>query len=122
MRTLSLTGIVLAALAGPALADNYPGPGRWGESADSDKGPIDCTGKRVIAFNGEQRTDSKGGVPGYRNKSVNGEGASRWRVVDVFTTGQIAYGYMNYTLVRTDADRLEMVQQKGGTIRLQRCK
>lgn len=114
--------IVLLALAAPALAGDYPVSGKWGQSTSSNKGSIDCTGKRVIAFNGDRRTDSKGGVPAYRNRSVTGDGSSRWRVVDEFTTGQISNGAMGYTLVRTDADHIEMIQQKGGTIRLQRCK
>ena len=79
----------VGALALPALADNYPVTGPWGQSASSEKGAIDCTGKRVIAFNGNQRTDSKGGVPAYRNKSVTQAGASSYRIVDVFTNGQI---------------------------------
>ena len=73
----------------PALAGTYPVSGRWGQSASAVKGAIDCSGKRVIAFNGDQRTDSQGGVPAYRNKSVTTIGASRYRIVDVFTNGQI---------------------------------
>ena len=117
-----VAAILLAlGLAAPALADDYPVSGRWGQVASTSKGPVNCTGKRVIAFSGNQRTDSKGGVPAYRNKSVTGDGVSRWRVIDIFTTGQINNATMSYTLVRTDADHIEMVQQKGGTIKLQRC-
>jgi hypothetical protein len=117
-----VAAILLAlGLATPALADDYPVSGRWGQVTSASKGPISCTGKRVIAFSGNQRTDSKGGVPSYRNKSVTGDGVSRWRVIDIFTTGQISNGAMSYTLVQTDADHLDMVQQKGGTIKLQRC-
>lgn len=117
-----IAAILLAlGLAAPALADDYPVSGRWGQVTSTSKGPISCTGKRVIAFNGNQRTDSKGGVPAYRNKSVTGDGGSHWRVTDIFTTGQINNATMSYRLVQTDADHLEMVQQKGGTIKLQRC-
>ena len=117
-----VAAILLAlGLATPALADDYPVSGRWGQVTSTSKGPVNCTGKRIIAFSGNQRTDSKGGVPAYRNKSVTGDGVSRWRVIDIFTTGQIRNGAMSYTLVQTDADHLEMVQQKGGTIKLQRC-
>jgi hypothetical protein len=117
-----VAAILLAlGLAAPALADDYPVSGRWGQVTSTSKGPVNCTGKRIIAFSGNQRTDSKGGVPAYRNKSVTGDGVSRWRVIDIFTTGQINNATMSYTLVRTDADHIEMVQQKGGTIKLQRC-
>jgi hypothetical protein len=117
-----LVATALAALTAPALADSYPVSGRWGPSASSDKGAIDCSGKRVIAFSGEQRTDSHGGVPAYRNKSVTANGASRWRVVDEFTTGQISAAHTTYTLQQVDEDHIEMNLQPGGTLKLQRCK
>jgi len=80
--------LILCALAAPALADSYPVSGAWGQSASSAKGAIDCTGRRVVTFDGNQRTDSNGGVPAYRNKSVIAVG-SDYRVVDVFTNGQV---------------------------------
>jgi hypothetical protein len=113
--------ILLAALAMPALADGYPVDGKWGQSASSQNGAIDCSGKRVITFNGNQRQDSQGGVPVYRNKSVTAEGSS-YRVVDQFTTGQISNGSVGYTLRQVDADHIVMQLQQGGTIKLQRCK
>ena len=58
MRTRLILVLLAAAFGTPALADTYPVAGRWGLSAWSDKGAIDCKGKRVIAFNGNQRTDS----------------------------------------------------------------
>ena len=100
----------------------YPVSGHWGQSSSSANGAIDCAGKRVIAFNGNQRTDSKGGVPAYRNKSVTAESPSSYRVVDEFTTGQISNGSVSYTLRQVDADHIEMQQQQGGTLKLQRCK
>jgi hypothetical protein len=119
MRTiLILTALTLSA---PALAAPYPVSGKWGESTSSDKGAIDCTGKRVIAFNGDQRTDSNGGVPTYRNVSVAPAGAS-FSVVDEFTTAQISSGRTSYTLRRVDADHLEMTQQGGSLLKLRRCK
>jgi hypothetical protein len=120
-KTISLS-LLLATLALPALADSYPVNGPWGQSATSDNGAIDCTGKRVITFSGNQRQDSKGGVPAYRNKSVTPDGPSSYRVVDEFTTGQIANARMSYTLRQIDADHIVMQQQQGGTIKLQRCK
>jgi hypothetical protein len=119
MRTILI--LAALALAAPALAQNYPVSGNWGESNSSDKGPIDCSGKRVIGFNGDQRTDSKGGVPAYRNRSVTKSGDS-YRVTDEFTTGQISNGHTNYTLKPVDADHLEMKPQSGSAVTLQRCK
>jgi hypothetical protein len=118
----ALFGIALVcALTAPALAAPYPVDGKWGESTSTEKGAIDCSGKRVIGFNGEQRTDSKGGVPAYRNKSITPSGDS-YRIVDEFTTGQISNGRTTYDLKQVDADRLEMTQQGGPLLKLQRCK
>jgi len=119
MRTILI--IATLAFAAPAFAQSYPVEGKWGESNTSDKGPIDCSGKRVIGFNGNQRTDSKGGVPAYRNRSVEKVDNS-YRVTDEFTTGQISNGRTSYTLKQIDADRLEMKPQSGSTVTLQRCK
>jgi hypothetical protein len=121
MTRASLIAASLAVLAAPALADSYPVSGRFGPRAN-DKGTIDCSDKRVIAFEGNQRTDSNGGVPAYRNKSVTADGASRWRVVDEFTTGQISAAHTTYTLQRVDDDHIVMNLQPGGTLNLQRCK
>jgi hypothetical protein len=120
MRKAIPLAIALTALTLPALADGYPVDGRWGQSSESAKGAIDCSNKRVITFNGNQRQDSKGGVPAYRNKSVTAEGSS-YRVVDEFTTGQISNARTSYTLRQVDADHIVMQQQQGGTIKLQRC-
>jgi hypothetical protein len=121
MHKTILSAMLISALAAPALADNYPVTGAWGQSASSEKGPIDCAGKRVITFNGNQRTDSNGGVPAYRNKSVTGAG-SDYRVVDVFSNGQVNNAQVAYTLRMVDADHIEMAMQSGGTLKLQRCK
>jgi hypothetical protein len=121
MRLLPLAALMLSAAA-PAFAGTYPVSGRFGVvTAFTDK-PPDCTGKRVIAFNGDQRTDSKGGVPAYRNRTVEAAGAKTWRVVDIFTTGQISNAQAIYTLRAVKDGQLEMAMQPGGTIRLQRCK
>lgn len=119
-----LPALVCAAfvLALPALAGSYPVDGKWGQSTSTEKGPVDCGKLRVIAFNGDQRTDSKGGVPAYRNRTVQASGAGQFRVVDEFTTGQIRNAKMNYTLRAVDADTLEMTMEKGGTLRLRKCK
>jgi hypothetical protein len=121
MRMIILAALSLGALAAPAQAQSYPVQGRWGQSTGSEKGPIDCVGKRVIAFVGNQRTDSNGGVPSYRNQSVTAEGQSNYRIVDEFTTGQISAGRTSYVLRMVDADHIEMVME-GGALKLQRCK
>ena len=75
----------------------------------------------MISFNGNQRTDSNGGVPAYRNKSVTQVGSS-YRVTDEFTNGQVNDATTSYTLHQLDADHIEMNLQSGGTLTLQRCK
>jgi hypothetical protein len=120
MRLLIVAAFVVA--AAPALADSYPVSGRFGVvTAFTDK-PLDCQGKRIVAFNGNQRTDSNGGVPAYRNRSVTADGAARWKVIDIFTTGQISNAQAIYTLHAVDDRHLEMVMQQGGRLKLQRCK
>ncbi|MBV9556062.1 MAG: hypothetical protein JO254_03190 [Pseudolabrys sp.] len=116
-----LAAVLSCALALPAFAAGYPVQGRWGESKSADKGPVDCSKLRVIAFNGEERTDTGGGVPAYRNLSVTPDGGG-YKITDIFTTGQIRNGRTTYTLVKTDTDRIELRQQVGGTLKLQRCK
>ena len=106
----------------PTIADTYPVSGRWGESASTEKAPIDCGKLRVIAFNGSQRTDSRGGVPACRNRTITSAGSGQYRVVDEFTTGQIGNAKMNYTLRVVAADTIEMLLEKGGTVRLRKCK
>jgi len=120
MRNVILSALLAATLSAPALAASYPVSGRWGESASNEKGAVDCSGLRVISFNGDQRTDSSGGVPAYRNESVTADGPSRYRIVDVFATGQIS-ARTEYTLTVLDADHI-VLQMQGGTLTLQRCK
>jgi len=121
MRILAACVLVVLSVA-PALAENYPVSGRFGVVTSSSDGPVDCGNKRVIEFSGGQRSDSNGGVPGYRAKSVEPNGPGQWRVTDQFTTGQIRNGSIGYTLKQADTDHLELQQQKGGTLKLQKCK
>ena len=122
MRTTILSALLATTLAAPALAQSYPVSGRWGESTSSEKGPIDCTGnRRVIDFNGNQRTDSNGGVPEYRNKSVESVGQWNYRIVDEFSNAQVSAGQSEYTLRKIDSDRIVM-NQSGTALNLQRCK
>jgi hypothetical protein len=112
---------LLAALAAPATAATYPVSGRWGQSTGDTKGAIDCSGKRVVAFNGNTRTDSGGGVPAYQNQSVTQSGPAQYRVVDIFSNGQVSVGHASYTLHLVDDDHIEL-QMQSGTLQLQRCK
>lgn len=122
MRNTILIAAVSTMLAAPAFAADYPVSGRWGQSSSSANGPVDCGKLRVIEFNGDTRTDSNGGVPAYRLKSISAEGASAFRIVDEFTTGQIRNGSVRYTLRKHDADHIEMNMQPGGALKLARCK
>ena len=117
----AITAAFMAAFAVPALAENYPVAGRWGQSASSEKGAIECHGRRVIDFKGNQRTDSKGGVPALRNVSVRPDGTG-FRIVDEFSTGQITNGRTTFTLRKIDDNRIELNFQPGGLLKLQRCK
>jgi hypothetical protein len=122
MQKVILSAMLLVALTAPAFAAGYPVSGKWGQSTSAEKGPIDCSKLRVIEFKGDARTDSKGGVPAYRIKSISAEGSSNYRVVDEFTTGQISNARLNYTLSQIDADHIAMNMQPGGMLKLQRCK
>jgi hypothetical protein len=121
MRTIIGAALLFGAFSAPVQAQVYPVQGRWGQGASSEKGAIDCTGKRVIEFIGNQRTDSNGGVPTYRSRSVSPEGSSSFRIVDEFTTGQIGAGHTSYILRKIDSDHIEMAME-GGALKLQRCK
>ena len=122
MTRLLFLAALCAATTAPALADTYPVNGRFGVVTSFTDKPLDCQGKRVVAFNGDQRTDSNGGVPAYRNRSVEAAGASTWKVIDIFTTGQISNAQAIYTLRAVKDGQLEMTMQPGGMIRLQKCK
>jgi len=118
MRNLILAAVMTAALSVPALADSYPVDGAWGPQ-QTDKGPINCTGKNTITFAGNQRHDSTGGVRNFRNKSVTPDGPSRYRLVDEFATGQVS-ARTTYTLSQIDEDHI-VINQSGHTRKLQRC-
>jgi hypothetical protein len=120
MRKAILVTMLTAALAAPALAADYPVSGRWGESTSSKPGAIDCTGKRVIDFTGNTRTDTGGSVRGFQNRSVIADGSGQYRIVDIFSNGQISNGQLSYTLRQIDADHIEL-QMQGGTVKFQRC-
>jgi len=112
---------VLAMLASLALAASYPVSGKWTYDNPSAQGPAKDCGARYMEFQGEQRFDKGGGVPGYRNFRIERDGPSSYQVVDQFSTGQIT-ARSNYTLRLIDADHIELHLQTGGrTIKLRRC-
>jgi hypothetical protein len=96
MQKVILTANLTVALAAPAAAATYPVSGRWGQSASSAKGAIEYRGRRVIAFNGNQRTDAAGSMHAFRNQSVTSDGSSQYRIVDAFTNAQISDGHVSY--------------------------
>jgi|ERR1043165_8896156 hypothetical protein len=120
MGKIFLCGLLVAALASPALAASYPVSGRWGESRSTDKDAlIDCSKTRVITFDGNQRTDSIGGVRAFRNKSVTATSPTSYRIVDWFSTGQVSQGELQFGLRKIDDDHIEVTI--GGRVKLQRC-
>ncbi|HLH92807.1 MAG TPA: hypothetical protein VKX28_30655 [Xanthobacteraceae bacterium] len=116
---LSTVAVVLC--AGAAAADSYPVSGRWTYEHASDPGPAKtCTG-RIMEFRGEQRFDTGGSVPQYRNKSVDQTSGERFAVVDEFFNVQIR-GRVAYVLRLIDGDHIELhLEQGGAVIPLRRC-
>ena len=107
-----------ASLTAPSMAVTYPVSGKWGQSASSAKGPIECHGRRVMSFNSNQRT---GGMRAYRNRSRTAILRRPIRIVDEFTNGQISDGHTFYTPRLVDAEHI-VVQLPQGTVTLQRSK
>ena len=116
MRKALLSALLLAALPAPATADSYPVSGSWGQNTGSEPGAIDCSNKRVIAFNGNQRTDSGGAVHAFRNKSVTPTSPTSYRVVDWFSNGLVRNGTVQTDLRKIDGDHVQF-----GALKLQRC-
>jgi hypothetical protein len=120
--TIPILMVAAWALAVPSPAaaqQGYPVSGRWTYENASAEGPAQDCGRRYMTFQGIQRFDTGGGVPSYRNISVDNIGNDTYRVVDEFATGQI-YARSNYTLRRVDADHIAL-QMAGNTITLRRC-
>jgi len=109
-------------LSSAAQAASYPVQGRWGQSASTDKNPIDCTHLRTVTFQGERRFDSGGGVPDFRAISVQPEGSSSFRVVEEFRTGQVN-GRNTLTIrIKTEPARVELDPARGASLHLRKCK
>jgi len=121
MHKAILYGMLTAALAMPAAAATYPISGQFGQSTGEKPGAIDCSGKRIVRFNGSERTDSGGSVRQFQNSSVIADGPSQYRIVDSFSNGLVHNGHVSYTLRQIDQDRI-VVDMQGGAVTFQRCK
>jgi hypothetical protein len=120
MKKISLILLTATCLATPAFAITYPVSGRWGLSSETEPGPIDCEGKRVIRFDPYRRFDSGGGVPDYRVIDLVNEADTTFLITEEFHTGQIN-AQIRYTLRLIDSDRIELAMSRGGTLKLKRC-
>lgn len=118
---LMLSTVAFVFCAGAAAADSYPVSGRWTYERASDPGRAKtCTG-RIMEFRGEQRFDTGGGVPQYRNVSVNRASPTQFAVIDEFFNVQIR-GRVPYMLRVIDGDHIELHLERGGAvIPLRRC-
>ncbi len=117
-----LSTIALGSVAGGvAAADPYPVSGRWTYDGAAASGPAVHCRQPIMEFRGEQRRDSGGGVPAYRNVRVEQASATLYRVVDEFFNVQIR-GRVSYTLRIRDKNHLEIHYDQGGkTVVLRRC-
>ena len=77
--------------------------------------------QRGTEFTGNQRTDSNGGVPAFRNQSVVAESPSSFRIVDEFSTGQINAAHTTFIFRKVDPDHIELVMESCA-VKFQRCK
>jgi hypothetical protein len=122
INTRLIFGLVVTTLAAApyaAWAQSYPVSGRWTYENPQDEGPAKDCGRRYMTFQGNQRFDTGGGVPGYRNVSVENTGDGTYRIVDAFSTGQID-ARSDYSLRLIDDDHI-VIRVAGETIRLRRC-
>lgn len=124
-RDLRLGLRLIAAAAGivtgtAALAADYPISGKWTYDNPKAEGPAEDCGLRYMSFEGNQRRDTGGSVPAFRNFSVDQIGNTRYRVVDMFDSGMIN-ARQTYTLRLVDGDHIEIALQAGPVIALRRC-
>lgn len=117
---LTAAMILLPVLANYALAASYPVSGKWTYEDTGGDGPAKDCGKRFMDFQGDRRFDTGGGVRDFRNLTTSRTGASEFRLVDEFNTGQIR-ARVDYTLRTVDKDRIELNLPQGKTLKLRRC-
>jgi hypothetical protein len=120
LRRVPLIAAAALLSSATAFAAGYPVSGTWTYDYSPEKGPAKECGSRRMEFAGDQRRDTGGGVPTYRNVSVTGAGTATFRIVDEFATGQIN-ARLEYTLRLIDDDHLEIKLASGPTILLRRC-
>jgi hypothetical protein len=113
--------LLLASASSSALAASYPVSGKWTYENAASEGPATTcdADRRIMEFAGQRRFDTGGGVPDYRNVSIQQTEIAEYRIVDEFFTGQIR-GRANYTLRLIDPDHIE-IEMAGKTIALRRC-
>ena len=105
----------MLAIAGGALAGDYPVSGKWTYDNASDPGPAtNCSGPRTMTFGNSTRQDTVGSVPQLTNKSMTQTGDGQYRVVDAFYNGQ-SRGTVSYSMHVLDPDHLQINYDKGGT-------
>jgi hypothetical protein len=109
----------LLAVSGASAAE-YPISGKWTYDNPKAEGPAADCGLRYMSFEGNQRRDTGGSVPAFRNFSVDQIGNTRYRVVDMFDSGMIN-ARQTYTLRLIDNDHIELALQSGPVIALRRC-
>jgi hypothetical protein len=118
--TLGLIALAQTCAQGAQVA-SYPVSGRWTYDHAAESGPAKNCGARKMEFQGARRLDSVGGVPEYRNLSVDQTSPSTYQVVDEFFTVQIR-GRMEFTLRIVDPDHIEIhLVRAGKTFMLRRC-
>jgi len=120
--TLLISVIVLAGGALPARSDSYPVSGRWTYRNVADKGPAETCDSPTMEFRGDRRFDTSGGVPDFRNVTVDQIDASLFAVNDLFLTWPNVRGNVYYSLRQIDDDHIEInIPRAGKTFVLRRC-
>jgi hypothetical protein len=118
-----LSSIALTGLAGsPAIGDSYPVSGLWTYRNASAKGAAEPCDRPTMEFRGDYRRDQRGGVPDFRNVSVERTGTSSFAVNDLFLTWPNVRGNVYYSLRLIDEDHIEIsIPRAGRTFLLRRC-
>ena len=123
MRRFGLRLVTAAAgvlIAGAASADTYPISGKWTYDNPGADGPAKNCGARYMSFEGNQRRDTGGSVPAFRNFKIEQTGNAQYRVTDQFDNAMINARQV-YTLHILDNDHIKLDMVTGPTIALRRC-
>lgn len=118
LSSIALTG----GAAPPAMSDSYPVSGLWTYQNASEKGPAQTCDSPTMEFRGDRRFDTSGGVPDYRNVSVDRIGASSFALNDLFLTWPNVRGNVYYSLRLVDEDHIQIdIPRAGKAFLLRRC-